>query len=344
MKKRILTIAMIAIVSLSFAQQDAQYSFYMFNNLYFNPAYAGKKEALHIEVLHREQWGFFNVGNKIEGAPQSTSLAIHAPFKRSNNALGFNFHSDIIGPFKNFDFGANYAYRIPIGNKLKLSFGVRGTYKLYNRENIFFLDGGDPTAQEWQDFPNINTFNVGGGIYLWNKKDKFYVGFSVPHLINNKLYHNQDIEINSNNAQQHRHYFATAGVVVGKPESNFKFYPSTMLKFVESSAARTPVDVDLNANFLFYNRLWIGAGYRFGGNLYANNNDLKFGKGSAVIGMMKVMIVENLEIGYAYDYTMSRLTPFQNGSHELLLNFNLNRKNNPIDGLRMTTPRYVNYF
>lgn len=321
------------------AQQDAQYSFYMFNNVYFNPAYTGKKETLHVEVLHREQWRFFNLGDKIEGAPQSTSFSIHSPFKRSNNALGFNFHNDIIGPYKTFDMGINYAYRIPIGSKLKLSLGVKGNYKLYQVDNIDFLDPNDARAQDLNSYPNINTFNFGAGIYLWNKKDRFYLGFAVPHLLNNALYTNLTIASN-NNAQEYRHYFATAGLVVGKEESNFKFYPSTLVKYVK----RAPLDIDLNANFLFYHRLWIGAGYRFGGNYYVNNAEVKVGKGSAVIGMIKFLAVKNLEIGYAYDYTLSDLGSYQSGSHEFVLNFMFDRRNATIDGARVTTPRYINYF
>lgn len=340
MKRVIISIIGIFWAMSSIAQQDAQYSFYMFNNLYFNPAYTGKKEALHFEVLHREQWRFFNVGDKIEGAPQSTSFSIHSPFKRSNNALGFNFHSDIIGPYKTFDFGVNYAYRIPLGTKLKLSIGVRGLYKLYQIDNVRFLDP-DQVGIQHNSFPNINTFNFGAGIYLWNKRDRFYVGFSIPHLLNNKLYHDQTVNTNSNNAQEYRHYFLTGGLVVGKLDGGkFKFYPSFMMKF----AKNTPVDFDVNANFLLFERLWLGAGYRFGGNFYTDNKQVKVGKGSAVIGMIKAMVVKNLEIGYAYDYTLSDLGDYENGSHEFLINFKFDRKRDGFDNQRITTPRYINYF
>jgi len=340
MKRVIISIIGIFWAMSSIAQQDAQYSFYMFNNLYFNPAYAGKKEALHVEILHREQWQFFNVGDGIEGAPQSTSISIHSPFKRSNNALGFNFNNDIIGPYKTFDFGIDYAYRIPIGSRLKLSFGVEGSYKLYQVENIRFLESNDPTAAEINDFPNINTFNFGAGVYLWNKKDRFYVGFSVPHLLNNKLYHNLAAGSTSNNSQEFQHFFLTSGVVVGKQDAKLMFYPSFMAKYVNNA----PLDLDLNANFLLYQRLWLGAGYRFGGNYYEDNEKVTVGKGSAVIGMIKCMIVNNLEIGYAYDYSLSDLGSYQNGSHEFLINFKFDRKNQGIDGMRITTPRYINYF
>lgn len=337
--RRIIIVLICALVAFQgWAQQDAQYSFYMFNNVYFNPAYTGKKEALHVEAIHREQWRFFNVGDKIEGAPQSTSLSIHSPFKRSNNALGFNFHNDLIGPYKTFDFGINYAYRIPLGSKLKLSIGVKGNYKLYQVDNIDFLDGADPRALELNEYPNINTFNFGAGIYLWNKKDRFYLGFAVPRLLDNALYTN--LAIGSNNAQEIRHYYATAGAVIGKLDGNFKFYPSTLMKF----AVQTPIDFDVNANFLFYDRIWLGAGYRFGGNYFVDNQQVKVGQGSAVIGMAKFMVVKNLEIGYAYDYTMSDLRSYQSGSHEFLLNFKFDRKRDMIDGMRITTPRYINYF
>lgn len=341
MKKVIITILGILWAMSSIAQQDAQYSFYMFNNLYFNPAYAGKKEALHVEMLHREQWRFFNLGDKIEGAPQSTSISIHSPFKRSNNALGFNFNNDIIGPYKTFDFNVDYAYRIPIGSKLKLSLGINGRYKLYQVENIRFLDP-DLVGDEINKFPNINTFNFGAGAYLWNKNERFYVGFSVPHLLNNRLYHNGDSQVfTGNNAQEYRQYFLTGGYVVGKQDSKFKFYPSFMAKITKNS----PFDLDLNANFLLYERLWLGAGYRFGGNFFVDNEQVKIGKGAAAIGMVRVLVVKNLEIGYAYDYTLSDLGDYESGSHEFLINFKFDRNKEGVsDGKRITTPRYINYF
>lgn len=335
MKKHIL-VALTVLLSLgAFAQQDAQYSFYMFNNLYFNPAYAGKKEAVNFEILHRQQWQFFGIGEEINGAPQSTTLSVHAPFKRSNNALGFTFHNDIVGPFVNTNFDLSYAYRIPIGQKLRLSIGARGSYKLYHVNDIDFINP-DQVGDQLNDNPNIHALNAGAGIYFWNKKDRFYVGFSVPHLIQNKLYKDTEFGENNNAAQEYIHYFATAGLLVGKLDGKFKFYPSTLMKFVKNA----PMDFDVNANFLLYDRLWIGAGYRFGGNIFNGlSNDQTIGKGSTVIGMMRVLITERLELGYAYDHTLSTLGQYNSGSHEMLLNFRFNKDNTGPEGVRITTPR-----
>lgn len=340
MKKHIITLIALFCGLGLYAQQDAQYSFYMFNNLYFNPAYAGKNDAVNFEVLHRQQWQFFGLGDEIEGAPQSTSLSFHAPFRRSNNALGFTFHNDIIGPFINSNFSLSYAYRIPIGNKLRLSFGIRGSYKLYHINDIDFINPDQVGAQLLAN-PNVHTLNAGAGVYFWNTNDRFYLGFSVPHLLNNRLYKDQAFNVNNNQAQEYMHYFATAGLVLGKLDGKVKFYPSTLFKFVQDA----PMDFDLNANFLLVDRLWIGAGYRFGGDLFnGNSNEEKFGRGSSVIGMMKLMITDKLEVGYAYDHSLSSLGNYNSGSHEMLLNFRFNKQTTGPEGVRITTPRYINYF
>lgn len=346
MKKVISSLFVLFLGFSAFAQQEAQYSFYMFNNLYFNPAYAGKQESINVEILHREQWQFFGVGKDINGAPQSTSLSVHAPFKRSNNALGFMFHNDIIGPFNNSTFTLNYAYRIPLGQKLKLSIGVRGGYRLYHVEDIDFVNP-DATGDQVNSQPNLHKFNAGAGVYLWNKKDRFYVGFSMPLLIQNTLFNEDGFNpSNSNRAQEHLHYFATAGLVVGKRESKVKLFPSTMFKFVKNA----PVDFDVNLNFLFYDRIWIGGGYRFGGNIFDGEDNRIFndfgriGQGDAVILMLRAMLSKNIEFGYAYDHTLSSLGNFNTGSHEFLLQFKFNKGVTSPDGVRITTPRYVNYF
>lgn len=340
MKKHFITIFAVLTVAFAFGQQDAQYSFYMFNNLYFNPAYAGKKEAVNFEVLHRQQWQFFNIGAEIDGAPQSTSLSFHAPFKRASNALGFTFHNDIVGPFVNSKFSLSYAYRIPIGQKLKLSIGINGGYALYHRRQVDFGPDPDGVADEFNDNPNVGKLNAGAGIYFWNKNDRWYIGASVPHLLQNKLY-KDDAFGNGNSAQEYLHYYATAGFVIGKKDANFMFYPSTLMKMNIGS----PLDFDVNANFLLYQRLWIGAGYRFGGDVIDPVTGQKFfGRGSDVIGMIRMKIVENLEMGYAYDHSLSNLNQYNSGSHEILLNFNINKSHPGADGVRITTPRYINYF
>lgn len=346
--KKVLTLLIVAAWgSCIMAQQDAQYSFYMFNNLYFNPAYAGKKEALNFEALHRQQWQFFGIGKEIDGAPMSTSFSVHAPFKRNQNALGFTFHNDIIGFFNNSSLSLSYAYRIPLGENYKMSIGVKGTYDLFHvkTDEINPVYGQpDAAVNQLLANPNIHKFNAGAGVYFWHKNDRFYAGFSVPRMIQNRLYTEQDSVSNiTNSAQQHIHYFATTGFVIGKQEGNFKFYPSTLMKFVKNA----PIDFDVNANFLLYDRLWLGAGYRFGGNIFTEKADNSIvGEGSTLIGMIRALVTNTLEIGYAYDHTLpgSDLNRYNSGSHEFLLNFRFDKKMQGPEGVRITTPRYINYF
>lgn len=177
--KKVLTL--IVAFSLSFtylsAQQDAEYSMYMFNGLYLNPAYAGSQDVISATALYRHQW----VG--IEGAPRSGSIAIHSPFKRDQYALGGVFSFDRLGKDQTYSFYLDYAYKLRFKKGLKLSFGIQAGGQYY--KNNLTESVINTTDLAFANNRSLFLPNVGFGVYLYNKK--FYVGASVPHILNMSL-------------------------------------------------------------------------------------------------------------------------------------------------------------
>ncbi|MEZ5001556.1 MAG: type IX secretion system membrane protein PorP/SprF [Chitinophagales bacterium] len=304
------------------AQQDAEYSMYMFNGLYLNPAYAGAKEAPTIMAIYRHQW------SGLEGAPRSFNVSGHSPFKRDQYALGGTLHYDQIGAEKKYKADFDFAFRIPIKNQEnKISFGIRAgvmyyTVKPENYQPDYGL-GYDPTLEA--SYKTIIP-NFGFGVHASGKR--YYVGVGLPHLINLSLKEHARTILNDEEAKQFKHVFATAGVVLGKEYGKVKVKPSVLYKWSQSS----PMDFDINLSLLFIDRVWVGASWRTGGD-YENR------KGESVIGIVKFKATQQLEIGYAYDHTLSRISQFNNGSHEIMLGFEFGGK-----GKQFVTPRYIRYF
>ncbi|MCP4120815.1 MAG: type IX secretion system membrane protein PorP/SprF [Bacteroidetes bacterium] len=304
------------------AQQDAEYSMYMFNGLYLNPAYAGAKEGPTIMAIYRHQW------SQIEGAPRSFNISGHSPFKRDQYALGGTLHYDQIGPEKKYKADIDFAFRIQVKNPdNKISFGVRTGLLFYHvqPENYRPLSTYplDPTLEE-----NYKTYipNFGFGIHAYGKR--YYVGIGLPHLLNMSLKNAGEVVFNDEDSRQFRHVFVTAGGVIGKEFGKVKVKPSVLYKY----ASNAPWDFDVNLSFLFIDRLWLGASYRTGGD-YDNR------RGESIIGMLMFKATQQLEIGYAYDHTLSRLGDFNTGTHEVMIGFDFGQNKK-----QFVTPRYIRYF
>lgn len=322
MKKHLILI----LVCISFAistqaQQDAQYSMYMFNGLYLNPAYAGSQEVISTTALYRHQW----VG--VEGAPRSASFAIHSPFKRDQYALGGIVSFDKLGLDQTYSAYLSYAYRLRFKKGMKLSFGIQAGGQYY-QSNLQKADlPGTPFDISFSENRSLFLPNVGFGVYFYSKK--FYAGVSVPHIINMSLSEAWSTSQNRKTvAKMYNHYLFTAGGVIGRDESKVKFKPSTLVKYV----AGAPVNWDITASFLFINRLWVGASYRLG----LDKSGLR---GNRIIGLAEFKITPQLRVGYAYDYDVDNLRSLNFGSHEIMLGYDFG-----FDKTRFVTPRYVSYF
>ncbi|MBP6311106.1 MAG: type IX secretion system membrane protein PorP/SprF [Flavobacteriales bacterium] len=285
------------------AQQDPMYSQYMFNTLAFNPAYAGSADVFTIMALSRHQWVGF------EGAPATQTFAFHTPLKSKKIALGFSAINDKIGPTKQTGAYLDLAYRIRTGEKTQLAFGLKGGVNLY-KADLSSLSSVDPDPAS----VNISSTllpNFGFGLF-WHSPT-YYIGLSAPKLLTN------DIDAASATAlvtsTEARHYFLMGGYVF-ELDRDLKFKPSVMMRVVEGA----PLSLDLNANFLFREKIWFGVMYRLGNS---------FG----VMGQYR--ITDQFRAGYAFDLTTTKIGAYNAGTHEIMLSYDLRFVNG-----RTISPRY----
>lgn len=276
------------------AQQDPQYTNYMFNPLSVNSAYAGSRGHLSVIALHRTQW----VG--IDGAPQTQSLTVESPIG-NNLGLGIAFVHDKIGPSREYYLDANLSYTIKLGDESRLSFGMKLGGRLLN---VDLFDG----FQNQSDVASINNKflpTVGAGVY-WRNSDT-YLGLSVPNFLTERHFDRDSFRSDNFNVSAERlHYFLIGGKVFSL-SSSLKFKPAFLGKFVVGA----PAIVDLSANFLIHDILRLGLAYRW---------DDSFS------GLFGLQISPKLLLGYSYDLTTTRLGGFNFGTHEVMLRFELKTK------------------
>ena len=289
----------------SFAQFDPQFTQYMFNELYINPAYAGSRDNLSGTMLWREQW----VG--LSGAPSTGTLTVHAPFANKKIGAGLSVMTESIGVSKRTALSVAGAYRIPM-DKNTLAFGLQlGLVNLsedlmslnLTSDNQFQVNTGNVTAP-----------NVGAGIYYTTPK--WYAGLSIPRMLQNRIDVSAgEAKVENRLNAKDLHYFITAGSVFGISPS-VKLRPNLMMKAVSGA----PLQLDLSCNALVNDFIWGGLGYR---------------TGDAISALLGVQITKQLRLGYAYDFTTSALQDFNSGSHEFMLGFDFG-----FDKEKVVTPRY----
>ncbi|HEY0668245.1 MAG TPA: type IX secretion system membrane protein PorP/SprF [Sphingobacteriaceae bacterium] len=307
--------------SSSFAQQNAQYSQYMFNTLVINPAYAGYKEALNVSLLHRDQWTGF------KGAPKTQSVVVDGAFFNNQNVgLGVAIVNDKAGLLGQTSAYVNYAYRLPVGNDARLSFGLAAGVVQYSLDNTRaeINDVNDP------GFSGGNQSYMGPdgkfGVYFSN--EKLYAGASVTNLMGEAVTYTSG---SGTISKQARHYFLTAGYLVDLGET-LKMKPSFLIR----DDFKGPTGLDINTFFLINETVWLGASYRTGMNVWkANPNSTTTLKQNSVVGVVELNLARKFRVGYAYDYSLSGIGSYTNGSHEISLGMTINKKQHA-----MPTPRY----
>ncbi|WP_141384686.1 PorP/SprF family type IX secretion system membrane protein, partial [Flavobacterium flevense] len=187
MKTKLLLISLMFTAVVSYAQQDAQYTQYMYNTINVNPAYAGSRGAMSIFALHRTQW----VG--LDGAPTTNAVSINTPFNNSRLGLGVSLVNDKIGPTTDNTLSADLSYTIPTSETVKLSFGLKASVNLFNLD-ITKLRPEVSNDQRLQGFDNEISPNIGAGVYLHS--DKAYLGFSIPNFIETNQYADNQVAVN----------------------------------------------------------------------------------------------------------------------------------------------------
>ncbi|WP_041496090.1 PorP/SprF family type IX secretion system membrane protein [Nonlabens marinus] len=309
MKKLVIALIVFAFAKAATAQQDPQYSQYMYNPVVINPAYAGNRGVASIVGLHRSQW----VG--LEGAPRTQTLSFHTPILNSRVGLGVSIVNDALGPTDETYATADFSYTLPMSYNSNLSFGIKGGVRTLNID-FDQLNARDQNDDLLRNLDNDIAPQVGVGAYYHT--DKFYVGLSTPNLLQTDHYDPENRNGTTTFIARERiHYFAAAGYVFDLND-NVKFKPSTLIKAV----AGTPLQVDVTANFLFSERLTLGAAYRVS---------------AAVTGLVGFQVNDQMLIGFAYDRETTELgnSVYNDGSYELFLRFELFKSYD-----KVVTPRF----
>jgi len=296
-----------------YGQQDAQYTQYMYNTISVNPAYAGSRNVLSVIGLHRSQW----VG--LEGAPRTQTLSLHTPVGESQRVgVGVSLVNDEIGPTQETYIDIDFSYTIKTSEEGHLAFGLKGGGHLLdvNFDKLSKFDISDPRFQ--QNIDNKFSPNVGVGLYYYTQK--FYAGLSVPNLLETDHFDENNISSSQGSsiiAEERANYYFIAGYTFDW-SPNLKFKPALLTKLVFG----TPLQVDISANFLLYDKLTLGLAYRWSA------------AASALIGFQ---ISDALMIGFAYDRESTELgnTLYDDGSYEVMIRFELFKKYS-----RLLTPRF----
>lgn len=314
----LVTILFLLIRMVAIAQQEPVFSHYMFNSLSFNPAYAGNKDMLSIQTAYRMQW----VG--IEGAPRTLLLNADMPIKNNKMAAGLDAYQDRVGDFAVSKFYGSYAYKIQLSNELRASFGIAAGIENWNLDRKYISSTGSVDPMLNVSNFNRTTFDVRTGAYISN--DQFYVGLSATSLLEN-LYNT-----NGSNATQ-RNYYLTAGYLY-KLSPNLVLYPSFLYRddFSQGGTFNFTQMLGINSN------IWVGLSYRNGLRLVSNEQLKSNNTNSRVMSMLfDIELNDQFRIGYAYDYSLSILNQFENGSHEINIAYFLSSKKST----RMLNPRYL---
>jgi type IX secretion system PorP/SprF family membrane protein len=306
MKKLIIIGAITLIQVVAKAQQEPMVSQYMFNGLFLNPGYAGSHNYVSSSLLHRTQWVNF------PGAPKTTLLAVDGlvPTKSKNMGAGLIVTHDRIGATEQTDIFANYSYHLKLG-KGKLAFGLKAGVSnyIFKSDNLIIWDAND---EVFSGRRNAWLPKFGAGAYYF--AEKWYAGISIPTLLAYDAGHDFNFDVN-NGSFLNRHYFLYGGYVF-TINDNVKLKPSTLVKYHPAA----PVEADINLNLLYKNQFWVGASYR---------------SMDAIVVMLEYQTNTRFRVGYAFDFTTSKIRNYSTGTHEIMIGYDFGK-----NVIKEKTPRY----
>lgn len=305
--KGLLVLVMMISMSVQ-AQQLPQFSQYIFNGLHINPAYAGYKGDGYIQTTYRSQWINF------PGAPKTLSFTADLSANEGRMGLGVTYLKDQIGLTESNLGMLTYSYRIATGDRSMLSLGVSAGISEYAFDPTRMVtvnpDPLLPSSRVAATSPNLNT-----GLFFHS--DKFYAGLSAYNLIGRRALLRQDIAV----AFHDFHYYLTFGGMV-RLADDVQFKPSVLIKQVKGS----PTSYDLNAMFLFQERVWLGGSFRSNVRVFEDQLQQDLSKRNAVALVMEYFVSSSMRVGYAYDYNLNALNSYRTESHELSVGVYLNRQ------------------
>ncbi len=268
------------------------YTQYMDNLLVINPAYAGSREIGNALLVARNQWVSF------DGAPTTRSFAYNTSFEKKKVGFGFSLLTDKIGPLRQTGVYADYSYFLQVSNEFKLGMGLKGGVSFY-RANLTDLATVESDPIFDNDIYENFLPNVGVGFYLFSSNT--FLGLSVPRLIENEITR-ESVSSEYVNRQE-MHVYLVGGHRFDLND-NLQLKPSAMARWVQN----TPLSVDVSVQFGFKQKFWVGAMYRL---------DEAYG----FIAQFKP--TPKMTIGYSYDISISELSGYNNGSHEILFSYDI---------------------
>lgn len=306
-KMKKLTAILIAILSFgiseSYGQQDVQFTQYFWNKLILNSGYAGSHDVASFTLIHRDQW----MGIVDKGRPVSSAFSFHMPLKNTKMAVGFTAIKDDLGPTGSTNLAADFAYRFQLGDDSRLAFGIKAGIDMFKAE-LMGLVGTSSDPSFASNMGGQTLPNFGASAYYWS--EDAFLGLSAPRLLENKFADGTALQ-----GLEKRHYYIMGGYVFDiSPMMKFK---PTFLGKIESNS---PASIDASANFLFNEKLWVGAAYRSEDSWDAN---------------ISYLFTDALRAGFAWDFTLSELKQVNDGSWEIMLGYDLN-----FDKEKVMSPRY----
>lgn len=328
-KSGLLLILVLAVLG-SRAQQDIQFSQYVFNPLFVNPAYSGYRGDTYISGVYRQQW----VG--VPGAPRTAAASVDwlVPGREERMAFSAKVMSDKLGPQNTLFASGGYAYRIPmdeLGSKrLCLGFGVGITQYTIDGQAFKYVDNNDAAVPVGKTSKLVPDANV--GVYYYTPK--WYIGLAANDLLATST---ADVKYTWSaqtfrSMERSAHLYLNSGFVVPL-SATVKLKPS----FLWKEDFKGPSNLDLNAFFLLNDVIWLGGSYRTGLKIW---NQAKLQSGlenkDAFAAIVEVYATPTLRIGYSYDFTTSKLNPYQSGTHEISFGMRVLSKK----AERTLSPRY----
>ena len=307
--KKLLIGIMLCVSGLAYAQQESQYSMYMFNQLLINPAVTGTEDFSDIKVGYRDQWA------SITDHPRNFYGTFHTPLGKSKpdfedvkplawHGVGGFATGEVAGIINKYKVYGSYAYHLPINTKMIFSLGTfLGLQNYYvNESKAKFSDNQPDLALS----SNVSSISPDGSIGAWLYSRELYVGLSILQIFNNKV---KVVDAGNAAGKLNRHYFFTAGYKI-KLNETWAVVPSVLVKGLSPA----PVQFDINAKVRYKDMIWAGLSYR--------------NKDAAVI-LIGMTYDNRIDIGYAFDYSISKLNKYTYGSHEVLVGYHLPKKKLP---------------
>jgi type IX secretion system PorP/SprF family membrane protein len=334
------------------AQQEPQFTHYMFNTLVYNPGYAGSRGYLSAVAIYRDQWFVWGDKSGYDGRPVTQTFSLHSPLNK-RVAVGLNIVNDRIGAHQTSLANAVYAYRIGFG-KGTLSVGLQGGMMNWRADwdKLDFKDARELDSAFDGPNPSLWLPDFGAGLYYYT--DHFYAGFSIPHLVHFDLRKlaSEERTVIRKWAKTYRHFYFTGGGAIPLQGENLVFKPSILIKsvgffnefFKQGSLVReigAPATFDLDLSLLFYQKLWLGAAFRSAFTAFTekpgtvNSPNPKRSSYDSIDIWASFLMKNGLRLGLSYDYALGKINPYTYGTFEVMLGYDFNQR---ID--KVNSPRY----